>query len=98
MHLPTSGHGQASHWRLVALFTRQTLVDPHHGSLLGVAWLLLLPLVHILIYTLVFSEFMGARLGASNNAYAYSLYLVPGLLLWGRVCQHGEQHGQRLYR
>lgn len=69
-------------WRQTLLFTRQTLFDPHRGSVLGVAWLYLQPLVLILIYTLVFSRFMGSRLSGVDSPYAYSLYLVPGLLLW----------------
>ncbi|HSV44946.1 MAG TPA: ABC transporter permease [Ramlibacter sp.] len=77
-----SGPGPASSWRQVLLFTRQSLLDPHRGSAFGFAWLLLLPLVQILIYTLVFSRFMGARLGSVASPFAYSLYLVPGLLLW----------------
>lgn len=58
------------------------MIDPHQGSSLGVVWLYLQPLVLILIYTLIFSRFMGARLGAVASPYAYSLYLVPGLLIW----------------
>lgn len=69
-------------WRQTLLFTRQTLLDPHRGSVLGLSWLYLQPLVLILIYTLVFSRFMGSRLSGVNTPYAYSLYLVPGLLLW----------------
>lgn len=76
------GPRPASQWRQVMLFTRQSLLDPHRGSAFGFAWLLLLPLVQILIYTLVFSRFMGARLGGVASPFAYSLYLVPGLLLW----------------
>ena len=71
-----------SSWRQALLFARQTLLDPHRGSVLGVAWLYLQPLVLIFIYTLVFSRFMGARLSGVTTPYAYSLYLVPGLLLW----------------
>lgn len=71
-----------SAWRQPLLFARQAIVDPHRGSALGLLWLYLQPLVLILIYTLVFSRFMGARLGGIASPYAYSLYLVPGLLLW----------------
>lgn len=71
-----------SSWRQSVLFARQAMIDPHRGSSLGVFWLYLQPLVLILIYTLVFSRFMGARLGGVSSPYAYSLYLVPGLLLW----------------
>lgn len=71
-----------SDWRQTLLFARQTLLDPHRGSVLGVGWLYFQPLVLILIYTLVFSKFMGARLPGASTPYAYSLYLVPGLMLW----------------
>lgn len=69
-------------WRQPLLFTRQALIDPYRGNAFGVAWLYVQPLVMILIYTLVFSRFMGSRLSGVSSVYAYSLYLVPGLLLW----------------
>ena len=72
----------STRWRQPLLFTRQALIDPYRGNALGVTWLYLQPLVMILIYTLVFSRFMGARLSGVTSTYAYSLYLVPGLLLW----------------
>jgi len=82
MPLSSTGPRQGASWRQILLFTRQALLDPHRGSALGFVWLLLLPLIQILIYTLVFSRFMGARLGGMDSPFAYSLYLVPGLLLW----------------
>jgi lipopolysaccharide transport system permease protein len=69
-------------WNQTLLFARQALLDPHRGSVLGVGWMYFQPLVLILIYTLVFSKFMGARLAGITTPYAYSLYLVPGLMLW----------------
>jgi lipopolysaccharide transport system permease protein len=67
-------------------FTRQELIDRHGGTALGAAWTLLVPLANILIFTLVFSRLMGARLdtlGVSYlGPYSYSVYLVSGLLAW----------------
>lgn len=51
-------------------------------SLLGALWLVLAPFAMILIYTLVFSSLMQARLPGSQQAYAYSIYLCAGLLPW----------------
>ncbi|MEA3299545.1 MAG: ABC transporter permease [Pseudomonadota bacterium] len=71
---------------LLLHFVRQDLVDRHAGSALGALWTLLLPLANILIFTLVFSRIMGARLEMlgmeSLGAYSYSVYLVTGLLAW----------------
>lgn len=66
----------------VVLFARQELIDRYRGSLLGAVWLFAQPLAMILIFTVVFSDLMGARLGQSADPYAYSIYLISGVLLW----------------
>lgn len=56
----------------------------YQGSMLGGVWAVLNPLAMILIYTLVFSQLMGARLaGHEKSVFAYSIYLCAGLLPWG---------------
>ena len=52
------------------------------GSVLGASWALVNPLAQILIYTLVFSRVMQARLPNVQDSLAYSLYLCAGLLTW----------------
>ena len=72
-------------WSLLWVFTRQDLVDRYSTSLLGGTWTLISPLVQILIYTLIFSRIMGARLdvlGFDAQSFSYSVYLVPGILAW----------------
>lgn len=70
---------------LVRQLAKQELVDRHKGSLLGTAWTLIGPLVTILVFVLVFSRIMGARLegfGAQIDQYTYSIYLICGILPW----------------
>jgi lipopolysaccharide transport system permease protein len=70
---------------LLLTFTRQDLVDRYSSSMLGGVWTLINPLVQILIYTLIFSKIMGARLGdlgAEFSEYGYSIYLVSAVLAW----------------
>jgi len=53
------------------------------GSLLGSIWAVLNPMAMIFVYTIIFSNVMGARLaGASNDKLAYGIYLCSGLLSW----------------
>lgn len=52
------------------------------GSLLGASWAVLNPVAQILIYTLVFSQVMRARLPNVPDTLAYSLYLCAGTLTW----------------
>ncbi|SEP05752.1 lipopolysaccharide transport system permease protein [Luteibacter sp. UNC138MFCol5.1] len=51
-------------------------------SRLGAAWMVLQPLAQVAIYSLVLSRVMGARLPGTTNQYAYSIYLMSGMLAW----------------
>ena len=55
----------------------------YKNSILGIAWVVLNPLSMILIYTLIFSQVMQARLPGIDKPFAYSIYLMAGLLPWG---------------
>lgn len=68
--------------RSVLLFARWELRDQFSNRMLGGLWLFLQPLSYILIFTLVFSHLMNARLQQFDSPYAYSIYLVSGMLLW----------------
>jgi len=52
------------------------------GSSLGSLWSVLNPLVMILIYTLIFSKIMGARMPGMTSGFSYSIYLCAGILPW----------------
>ena len=51
-------------------------------SKLGAAWMLLQPLAMVIIYALVLSEVMGARLPGIGNKFGYAIYLLSGMLFW----------------
>jgi len=55
----------------------------YRSSLLGGAWLVLNPLAMIIVYTVIFSQIMQARLPGVDSSLAYSIYLCAGLLTWG---------------
>lgn len=55
----------------------------YRNSLLGSAWTVLNPLAMIIVYTVIFSEVMQAKLAGSTGTYAYSIYLCAGVLTWG---------------
>lgn len=72
----------AHHWDLLWQMTVTDLRGRYVGSSLGLFWSVIHPLVMILIYTVVFSKIMGARLAGSQDPYGYGLYLCAGLLPW----------------
>lgn len=93
-------------WRslpLIVHLTRQDLIERHSGSILGGAWTFVSPLVNILVFVLVFSSIMGAKLegfGAEIDQFAYSIYLICGMLAWiafsnslGRISKLFKEHG-----
>lgn len=55
----------------------------YRNSLLGVAWTLLNPLALIIVYTVIFSQLMQAKLPGVDSTFAYSIYLCAGVLTWG---------------
>lgn len=72
----------AMHLPLLLDLTRQDFRDRYAGSMLGMAWAFINPLAMIFIFTVVFSNVMGARLPGTSSVYAFSVYLVSGLLPW----------------
>jgi len=80
---PRSTPGQLQlYWPLVGHLVSADLRGRYAGSVFGLAWSVLHPLALIAILTLVFSGVMRARLPASADPYAYSIFLCAGLLPW----------------
>ncbi|MGI8839088.1 MAG: ABC transporter permease [Pyrinomonadaceae bacterium] len=69
-------------FELIMSLARRDLVARYKGSVLGVVWALLTPIVMIAIFTFLFAEVFGARFGARGSSWDYALYLFCGLLPW----------------
>jgi lipopolysaccharide transport system permease protein len=55
----------------------------YRNSLLGAAWNVLNPLAMILVYTVIFSRVMHAKMPGIGHTFSYSIYLCSGSLVWG---------------
>ncbi len=55
----------------------------YRNSLLGAAWTVINPLAMIIVYTVIFSQIMRAKLPGIDSTFAYSIYLCAGVLTWG---------------
>ena len=51
-------------------------------SKLGALWMIIHPLSQVLIFALILSEVIGAKLPGIDNKNAYALYLMAGTLGW----------------
>lgn len=59
----------------------------YRNSLLGAAWNVLQPLAMIVVYTVIFSQIMRAKLPGVDSSFGYSIYLCEGILTWGMFAE-----------
>ncbi|MEB6533493.1 ABC transporter permease [Pantoea stewartii] len=62
---------------------RREFQSKYRNSLLGMTWSVLNPLSMIIVYTVIFSQVMRAKLPGVDSQYAYSIYICSGILTWG---------------
>lgn len=67
---------------LILSLTKRELAARYRGSVLGMLWTLLTPIVMIAIFTIIFSGIFKAKFGDSTSQWDYALYLFCGLLPW----------------
>lgn len=51
-------------------------------SKLGGIWMIIHPLMQVLIYAVILSEVLSAKLQGVTSKYGYALYLLAGMLFW----------------
>lgn len=61
---------------------RNELKSRFARSKLGGLWMVINPLAMVAIYALILSNVLAAKLPGIENKYAYSIYLMAGLLAW----------------
>lgn len=73
------------HRELIALMVHREIVGRYRGSLLGVGWSLLNPLIMLIAYTLVFSVILKVRWGGNgaDSLGQFAIMLFIGLLIHG---------------
>jgi ABC-2 type transport system permease protein len=65
---------------LIGYFVQRELTKSYRNSFLGLAWLVLGPLLMVALYTLVFSEIIGLRFKETDSVANFGLYLYCGLI------------------
>lgn len=72
----------SAHWDLIRQLTKREITSRYRGSLLGVLWALLHPMLMLTVYTIVFRGAFGMRWGVEGeSAFDFSLLLFSGLIL-----------------
>src|SRR2546422_10303882 len=76
---------------LIFSLTRRELTARYRGSILGIMWTLVTPMVMIAIFTIIFAGIFKAKFGASSSQWDYALYLFCGLLPWNAFQESVQQ-------
>ena len=61
---------------------KNELTSSFKRSSIGSIWVVLNPLANVLIYALVLSKVIAAKLPNNSSPFSYSIYLMAGLLCW----------------
>src|ERR687884_927 len=67
---------------LIMSLTRREIAARYKGSVLGIIWAVVTPVVTIATFTLIFAGIFGARFGVSGTGWEFALYLFCGVLPW----------------
>jgi lipopolysaccharide transport system permease protein len=72
-----------SNRRFTLMMARYEMQAKNKGAILGIAWLLIRPIIHLAAYVAVLHVFAGGRLNAS--ASELTTYVLSGLVVWQAV-------------
>ena len=67
----------------IAASVQREFQAKYRNTLLGVLWVVINPLAMIVVYTIIFSNVMHAKLPEVQGQFSYSVFLCAGILIWG---------------
>lgn len=79
-----------THRRLLKDLTWREISGRYRGSMLGIGWSILQPLLMLAVYTFVFSVVFGAKwsaVGSPGNKFDFALFVFVGVLLHGILAE-----------
>lgn len=88
--LPSAMASLWSNRRLLKDLTWREISGRYRGSMLGIGWSILQPLLMLAVYTFVFSVVFGAKwsaVGSPDNKFDFALFVFVGVLLHGVLAE-----------
>lgn len=86
--------GVVRHFPLTRAMAGRDFKGQYRGSLLGLGWVVLRPLAHAAIFTVIVVFVFGARMGPDSGPFDYPIYFLSGLAAWQfqvRAMEDGPQ-------
>lgn len=81
----------ATNWAFARAMAGREMKGLYQGSILGLAWLIIRPLVQVLAYVVIVSYVFGVRLGPAAGPVDYALHVLSGLFAWQAVQRSLEE-------
>lgn len=69
-----------SHTHALRLLIIRELSSRYKGTIIGVFWLFVQPLMMVIVYSFVFSIIMKVRIPGMDNSYHFALYLMAAMM------------------
>ena len=67
---------------LIWNFIKRDISSKYVGSLLGLYWSILNPIIFLVVYIIVFGVFLNVRLPGTTSIWDFALYFAAGFLPW----------------
>jgi len=67
---------------LIWNFIKRDISSKYVGSLLGLYWSVINPIITLVVYIIVFGVFLKVRLPGNTNIWDFALYFAAGFLPW----------------
>jgi lipopolysaccharide transport system permease protein len=87
INLPALVRNLFARREVIRVLTWRDFQARYRGSLAGMLWSILQPLLMMTIYTLVFSTFLKVRFNTSDSPFTFAVYLLCGLLPWNTFAE-----------
>lgn len=71
-----------ANWPFARAMAARELKGLNKGAVLGLAWVIVRPLIQVAAYVVIVSYVFGARLGPQAGPFDYALYVLSGLIAW----------------
>lgn len=84
-HLQTAPHSSQRNntWYLFSFLVKNDIKQRYQGSVLGILWSIIVPLIMLAVYTFIFSEVFSAKWNVdTDNKFEFALMLFCGLNLY----------------
>lgn len=80
---PRSGAKRDNTWYLFSFLVKNDIKQRYQGSVLGILWSIIIPLIMLAVYTFIFSEVFSAKWNVNtDNKFEFALMLFCGLNLY----------------